>query len=189
LRVRRVFPEVTIGQVFGEWEVKSETTRGKDRKRRWNCLCRKCGREYIVSESNMVMGRSSRCRKCWGAEMGILQTKPDTAFNDVYRNYERSAAKRGLLFAISKDEFKTLTQQNCHYCGTPPQLTTFSRGGFTQYTYNGIDRKDNDLGYIISNALPCCFQCNTWKRTVGYDEFLTAIKRIAENLKLLEVSV
>ena len=45
--------------------------------------------------------------------------------------------------------------------------------------YNGIDRKDNNIGYIVSNCLPCCSWCNKAKLTNKYEDFLNYIERVA----------
>jgi hypothetical protein len=32
--------------------------------------------------------------------------------------------------------------------------------------YNGIDRVDNEKGYLVENCVPCCFTCNSLKKSV-----------------------
>jgi hypothetical protein len=38
--------------------------------------------------------------------------------------------------------------------------------------YNGIDRKNNRLGYFSANVVSCCVVCNKAKRTMPYEEFV-----------------
>jgi 5-methylcytosine-specific restriction endonuclease McrA len=100
-------------------------------------------------------------------------------FLHVLDEYKRSAKKRGLVFELSNDEFKSMTGSPCHYCGHPPStIRNFgnANGGFI---FNGIDRKDNALGYTIDNCVPCCFVCNRAKGTLSIDEFFTWIKRLS----------
>ena len=71
-------------------------------------------------------------------------------------------------------EFKILTKENCHYCGAEPSAagkrTTGNRT--SNYTYNGLDRKDNKKGYEKDNVVPCCGICNHAKHTMNYEDFL-----------------
>jgi len=40
------------------------------------------------------------------------------------------------------------------------------------YVYNGIDRKENGIGYIESNAVTCCKVCNWAKGKMSYGDFM-----------------
>lgn len=44
--------------------------------------------------------------------------------------------------------------------------------------WNGIDRKNNDLGYVASNCVPCCVICNRGKNNMSYNDFVSYISRI-----------
>ena len=78
-------------------------------------------------------------------------------------SYREGAAKRGLPFLLSQSDFDTLIGQSCHYCGhTGP---------------NGIDRKDNDVGYLMENCVPACLQCNYAKGSHRYDNFVSYLRR------------
>lgn len=46
------------------------------------------------------------------------------------------------------------------------------------YTYNGIDRVDNNKGYTITNSVPCCKDCNFAKRDMTHDEFIAWVTRV-----------
>lgn len=78
----------------------------------------------------------------------------------------RTANRRGLTWDISLEQFEALTKQQCHYCNNKlPETKT------------GLDRKDSDLGYIVSNVVPCCRYCNQVKSNLfSYDEFLKLAK-------------
>ena len=45
---------------------------------------------------------------------------------------------------------------------------------------NGIDRMNNNIGYEISNVVPCCSVCNKMKSSLSKEEFLTQICKIYE---------
>lgn len=46
------------------------------------------------------------------------------------------------------------------------------------YFYNGIDRKDNDIGYVIENCVSCCDECNKAKRNMLYEKWIAYLDRI-----------
>ena len=88
-------------------------------------------------------------------------------------SYVRSAKKRNIDWNISKDEFESYWGKNCHYCGE-------------KIDGIGIDRIDSNIGYVTSNIVPCCYQCNIIKMDYTYDEFIGKIIQIYNNLKLWE---
>lgn len=79
----------------------------------------------------------------------------------VYRN---SAKKKGKAWELSFEEAALILTDNCHYCGIAANPT------------NGIDRKDNDKGYHLENALSCCSMCNYSMNAYSYEEFLAWIE-------------
>jgi hypothetical protein len=48
----------------------------------------------------------------------------------------------------------------------------------TPWVYNGIDRIDSSAGYVPSNVVPCCHDCNFMKGSLGYDEFFDRVAAI-----------
>jgi hypothetical protein len=45
-------------------------------------------------------------------------------------------------------------------------------------TYGGIDRKDNTIGYVVGNVVPCCIVCNRAKMDLPYEAFLAWLGRV-----------
>jgi len=105
--------------------------------------------------------------------------------NNLYSNYKRRAIKKGLDFDLTISEFTRLTKQNCFYCGAEPSQK-FDRGiknnGY--YVYNGLDRIDNNIGYVTNNVRSCCGRCNAAKNDMHESEFYSLIKRIYNHLDL-----
>jgi 5-methylcytosine-specific restriction endonuclease McrA len=114
----------------------------------------------------------------------------------VYRVYRNTASKHGRRWEISFTEFLALTARDCTYCGVPPaQVATpyVTRRGEVRnsanptwasavvFTYNGIDRVDSSVGYVLSNCVPCCRVCNVAKSDMSSDAFEGWIDRIARN--------
>jgi len=77
-----------------------------------------------------------------------------------------------------------MVKKRCHYCKTKPMSTTktINQHGHNKghFLYNGIDRVDNKLGYILGNCVPCCKQCNYAKYTQTYEVFIDYIKRLVK---------
>ena len=88
-----------------------------------------------------------------------------------YKRYLYSANKRGIKFDLSLLEFNNIIANNCKYCGSLSKI--------------GIDRIDNNEGYIISNCTPCCTNCNLMKFKHDVYSFLNHVKKIAQHNNLL----
>lgn len=154
-----------------------------DRHTKWLCKCENCGNEIIRSSNRLKKG-TPICYICKENNrikpFKILSTRKDpneVAFNLTFCHYKKSANKRGYEFELSINQFKELTLRECYYCGTPPSNTQKSATGGI-YKYNGIDRMDNEVGYLYDNCLPCCKQCNYMKHTVSFKEFKEKIEKI-----------
>jgi hypothetical protein len=85
-----------------------------------------------------------------------------------YTRTRLQARRRGLAFDLTYEQFLALWGQPCAYCGI--EIDTI-----------GLDRVDNTAGYTPDNVLPCCSLCNRMKYTMGWDEFLRHIRRIADH--------
>jgi len=86
-----------------------------------------------------------------------------------YIDYSHGAKKRNLDFGLNKDDFYKLIENACYYCDS------ISDGK------NGIDRIDNNIGYINGNIVSCCYVCNMMKGTKTIDNFLIYCKNIKNN--------
>ena len=84
-----------------------------------------------------------------------------------YSAYAERAARKGLEFEIDAEYYAGVQGRPCHYCRRECGLGM------------GIDRVDNGLGYIASNCVPCCGECNCMKRGLGGDDFLEACRKVA----------
>ena len=77
--------------------------------------------------------------------------------------YKRRAKHHCREFSLTVEHFRAFWQKPCHYCNTEIETV-------------GLDRIDNDKGYIPGNVVPCCQSCNTRKKQKSYDSWLTEIK-------------
>lgn len=151
--------------------------------RLWKCKC-DCSNEVIVSYRELAKGDTRSCG-CLFKEVlrqkqrGITKSVGESALNQLYYSYQRNARTRKYSFDLTKEQFRELTQSNCYYCGLPPSQEThiqpLTNGG---YTYTGIDRINNDMGYTIGNVRPCCKFCNSAKGVLSEQEFYAWVLRV-----------
>lgn len=153
----------------------------------WKCIC-DCGKEIVVRGGALSSGttKSCGCRKHEATVNFNIRTKTKKiydGFSYIWQSYKKGAKDRGLSFNLSKDQFRTLTQGKCYYCGRMPSQKRVARKDRIQgFIYNGIDRMDSTIGYKLSNCVSCCRFCNIAKGKRSSEEFLSLIKKIYEHL-------
>lgn len=167
------------GQTFGKLTVVSLTSERRNSERTWLCRC-SCGTNRVVR------GSSLRSAGQYSCGCGIRKSQGQAGLTLVLDKYRRTAAKKSLPFELTREEFRALTGSSCNYCGIGPSATrthnsqdvSVAGKANAAYTYNGLDRVDNNLGYVKNNVVPCCRPCNMAKRTMTLDAFLAWIRRI-----------
>jgi hypothetical protein len=139
----------------------------------WECQC-ECGNITVVQGSALRRKSSptNSCRNC-------ANKKDDNtiAISILYNQYKKSAKKRNYEFLLNREDFINLTSKNCNYCGTPPSSLKYI-GRKDKYKYNGIDRVNNNFGYIKGNVVTCCRECNRMKRCLSVEEFFNHTMQI-----------
>lgn len=146
----------------------------------WDFRC-DCGNIKSLNPTEVRYGhiKSGGCKKSELASKNQSLPEGEGAFRSLLRSYIKSSHNRNLEFNLSDDEFRHIIKQNCYYCGNSPSKKFKVKGrNHVAYSYNGIDRVDNNLGYILENCVPCCETCNFMKRVMGYEEFLEHIESI-----------
>lgn len=174
------FDDLT-GRKFGRWLVTERVASRHTHHSYWKCQC-ECGVIGEISGASLKNGRSQSCG-CYHREEShnrMVIEYGEASLNILFRRYKSGARKRRLVFDLSKEQFRTLTQQSCHYCGSEPRETNANRKEINgKYKGNGIDRINNSIGYIETNCVPCCSDCNYAKGTRTVGEFLSWVKRIS----------
>jgi hypothetical protein len=135
------------------------------------CKC-DCGENRLVRTSIFRRGLAIMCIKCLrllavkkSVETKIKKmTNEERGLNQKYGIYKINARKRNIDFLITKEEFKEIILNDCDYCGDKNSC--------------GIDRVENDLGYILENCVSCCSKCNYAKRNLSKDVFLKLVEDI-----------
>lgn len=178
-------------RTFGILTVKSLTDKKKYARHHavWLCKCQ-CGRTKELTYVELRTAKSCGCLKQRSeAEFGLRNKgrKPantlapgESTRRTLFAGYKKSARNRGYIFELSREEFDRITNLPCHYCGGEPNNVFKDRHRREgDVVYNGVDRKDNTLGYTSDNCLPCCRMCNRAKDIFDYDQFIAWVKRVA----------
>jgi len=189
------------GKVFGRLTVLKRSSEEETKKRKfkptlWDCIC-VCGKETRVMAGNLKKGISKSCG-CLRVEVMSRPTgrteqrkaPGESGFNRLYRQYKYGAKGRNLVFDIPKEKFRALVVQDCFYCkASPSQVIGADSRSFSEewkklgiFTYNGLDRTVNELGYTVENVVPCCGECNYSKKIRSTEQFKSWIKRLAANI-------
>lgn len=179
------------GKRFGKWQVIGRASIpdniiAKTKKAYWLCKC-DCGTVRIVMGSDIRAGKSLSCGCASYATLKQMLTgkpslsrKPEgvSLFNSILSVYKAAARKRNLVFELTDNEFRVLINSNCHYCGIAPSTVKTVKNLIGSYTYNGVDRLDNTVGYLTYNCVPCCKMCNRAKYILSEQEFLDWVERV-----------
>ncbi|AGE52931.1 hypothetical protein PBCVCZ2_654R [Paramecium bursaria Chlorella virus CZ-2] len=72
-------------------------------------------------------------------------------------------------FKLTPDEYYELRNGNCSYCFRET----------TKTHTNGIDRLNNNVGYVKDNCVSCCHDCNILKLVSTPDDFLNHMRKVA----------
>lgn len=180
-----------VGQRFGRLTVSAFGGLDRGKRSQWRCVC-DCGGLVTAAIDRLKSGntRSCGCLQKEVAIRNISKTKkkqtpwPEVAFGGLFRRYKKDAQKRGLSFELTREQFRELTQQPCHYCGRYLAGIFRARGG-QWYAYNGVDRVDSLGGYFPVNCVACCKTCNVAKSNLSVSTFLEHCLSVVKYRKLL----
>lgn len=90
---------------------------------------------------------------------------------------KKCAVSRGYEFKLDNIQTMEIISFNCNYCNA---ISDPHNG-----IYNGIDRIDNNLGYLVNNCITCCKYCNAAKNNLSIDDFIIWIHNIKNYLPIL----
>ena len=100
----------------------------------------------------------------------------------IFKEYIRNAANRGIPMNLIFDQFNSLINQPCYYCGAEPSVHKTSEVKSNKIEpvlkHNGVDRLNSSIGYELDNCVPCCYICNRAKAQLDDRSFLEHIVKI-----------
>jgi hypothetical protein len=139
------------------------------RHKKYTMRCIKCGYECETSIKSFY----NTCKSC-----SVVRVNTTTKERQLWNRYKNSALRNGVPFLITEDKFSEIIKKDCLYCGQEPSQTIImGRKQDNVLIYNGVDRRNDKLGYVEGNVSPCCWTCNQAKKNYGVDEFKKMIKK------------
>lgn len=151
-----------VGRRYGRLIILQDTGKRKRRCPIWLCLCT-CGKQKEISGNSLRNG--SKSCGCLRKENKGRRAHKNSKYSQIFARYRLEAKVRNYTFSLNKEEFINLIRSNCFYCDSFPKNVINYYG--KKYYYNGIDRVDNDEGYVLSNCVPCCKLCNSKKKATN----------------------
>ena len=172
--MKRTYNEKLIGKKF--YKLKVIKYLGFINKRSYvQCIC-DCKKVVIRRADSLYRNKKTSCGRC-------AQRDPEKmAIKRLFYNYKNNAKNKKIKFKLLKKDFIKLIKNKCYYCNINPNTEFKQKVGHAYMLYNGIDRKNNNLGYINNNCVTCCKDCNYLKNKRNYNEFIGKIKQIYKNL-------
>jgi len=117
--------------------------------------CNQCKEVFSISSFSK---NDYICKPC----RNKLNNKRARTPRGRYRTSRSIAKRRNLEWSILEEQYYSLIQEKCHYCGD-----------LLNETGVGLDRIDNEKGYLHDNVVPCCLPCNrTRSDNFSYEEML-----------------
>lgn len=86
-----------------------------------------------------------------------------------YKTLLRTAGKRGYAVDLNFEQFNEIINRPCAYCNVFDLVI-------------GIDRVDNNTGYLFNNCNACCKTCNMMKHSHSVEDFKNQIIKIYKNI-------
>lgn len=145
----------------------------------WRCHC---GNHFFQVNSRVTSGHKRTC--------GCSSFTPKYDVGEVGRmnillSYKRNASGRGLTWELTDDMAYEMFAGVCHFCNKPPSnYATYGKAPHIRdhngFTYSGIDKLDNSVGYTIENSVPCCKECNFMKSSHTEEAYIKHCMEVAK---------
>ena len=136
-------------------------------------------KKMIEKDNDAFHSHNAEVMKKWrDANPEKVKETNEKKINNIdysYVNYKRNAESKQLAFEFSKEEFTEIVKLHCNYCGI-----------IQEKGFNGIDRLDSTIGYIIDNCVSCCAMCNYMKGCLDKDIFIQRVEHIITYNKLAD---
>lgn len=85
-------------------------------------------------------------------------------------DYKRGAKRKEVPFELTNEDWERLGKGDCKYCKRSPT------------TWFGVDRVVPSLGYVLENAVSCCYDCNLDKCEDDVETMRTRNERVVDHL-------
>lgn len=188
---------ISPGDRFGMLVVIRKTIAGKNPQ--YLCEC-DCGASKLVWGSGLCSTKEPT-KSCGCLQLKSAQRPPGhAAFKAKWARTQANCRIKQIPLLLTYDEFTSLIQQDCYYCGAPPapynpyvnrnkEPTKNRKQRSVDRAWikvNGIDRIDSQYGYTKENAVPACSHCNYAKLDYTIDEFIKHAYNIVRHQETLK---
>ena len=130
--------------------------------------CRICSVELDI-KTNWTLGlkrdNSHICKNCHRDISRDYRNSLTGKFN----TYKIGARRRNIEFYLNMFDFASISVNPCYYCGNKDSI------------YNGVDRKDCNVGYCLDNCVACCKMCNHMKQEYNSDDFINKCMEVSNH--------
>lgn len=154
-------------------------------------LCPECNKPKQIYASQLKAGKGIRHRSC-SAKLRTDLRKLNLSITEnrqiilgyVFNTLKGRSKRKNLTMNLTKDDLIKLIFNNCNYCDGIPNLKYLQNPEH----YNGLDRVNNNLGYLQENCVPCCAICNRAKSTMKVKDFIYWINNIKQKKEDLHIT-
>jgi len=149
-----------------------------------------CGKEWrgVLDRLRAGVTRSCGCLKTETASKRFRKPPGAAAWASALRSYKKTARKRGHSWTLTDDQAKRLMTSACWYAN-PHETCSVNSAQASQrldtVTLNGIDRVNNDVGYVPDNVVPCCKKHNRDKSSLTKEQIYRFSYRMQKHEKLV----
>jgi hypothetical protein len=186
--------EELVNQKFGRLTIVSLANFNKFHQRRVLCVC-ECGSKKVVLLNKLKTGQTNSCG-CLRSENASKQLTGASNKNPKIKGKsEPRIATAKIVYRrysdgnLSFDDFLSLSQKECFYCGAPPSNKTNyyitkeskyskERQALGYFIYNGLDRINSELPHDIDNVVPSCIYCNKAKLDRTQEDFFAWVAKV-----------
>lgn len=174
-------PFINKGAVFSRLTVLAFHHSDERWRRHYKCRCA-CGVVKVVQGSLLLAGNTKSCG-CWASDHKRAQRLPNDRdiINQIILQARRHARTRGLCWNLSFKFVNAEVRKPCFYCGNTGGNIKRNRHNPNGFIYNGLDRVNNAVGYVRSNAVACCAQCNRSKGSMRISDFTVWALRLRQD--------
>lgn len=146
----------------------------------WKVVCPVCKKTYKISTTDFNKRKS--CDDCKGKL--LRKSSEEITWKNQYGMVKGRKIAKEKGFDLGFEYFIEISKRDCHYCGSSPTKTRGHRKWSKEIYMNGLDRVNPSMGYLVSNVVPCCKDCNVAKLDKTEEEFIIWLKRIAKHQKI-----
>ena len=168
---------VAVGDKYNRLTVDAHLYTDDHYRKYWQCSCA-CGTDDFVTHSGSLRSGNTKSCGCLAKECKSQRISLNhSEVTAIILGYMRHAKGRGYEWSLTREQVQGLIEQDCHYCGSPPSNIKTVKNTIEPLLYSGIDRMDNDVGYVDSNVVACCAICNRAKLDMPYSDYINWIER------------